>query len=501
MIRRETPGRRHAHVKPASLGSSAFWRLTETVGNELVSFLAFVFLARMLTPHDFGAVALAGSIMVLLQAVLYHGCTDALVQLPSCEPRHARAALAANFRLASALVAAGAAIAWPLALLLERPEFAHLLWALLPSLWLRSLCAPMLAALRRGMDFRSIALRTLLGVLVGGLAALTLGHLGAGAWALVAQQWTSEVVGFAVLAIASPLKPWSGCWNRSALDELLPVALPVTGAQLSNQAARRLDTLAVEWHLGHQAVGIYFLVARLVFAVQMVTQHGLGDVALVVLSRASGRPQVRNALVLQVLRLSALACTVAFGLLALLAGELVPLLFGPSWQEAAAPLAALAALAPAGSMVALVGVALVAAGDARSFQRLSIGLAVVQLAVIMVSAAWGLWAVAVAIGAAQCAALPVALHVLHRSLGVSRRRLLQAIGGPLLLYGGAAMAAISVAAPGGAWSSNWLAAALFVLLMGAGGVWLGRTPWRDVARLVRHDAPPGGRATTSHGLA
>jgi O-antigen/teichoic acid export membrane protein len=401
-----------------SLGGSTLWRLSETAGNEAISFAVFVILARLLTPEDFGSVALAGAVMVLMQAVLYHGSTDSLVQLPQYDALHARAAMAANLRLATAMIGVAGAVAWPMAWLLHRPEFAYILWAMLPSLWLRSLCGPMLAALRRQMDFRSIALRTLLGVGLGGVLAIALARAGAAEWALVAQQWTGEIVGFAVLCMASPVKPWSARWNRPALDELLPVALPVMGAQLSNNAARRLDTLAVEWSLGHHAVGIYFMVYRLVFAVQMLTQHGLGDVSLVVLSRHAHDRSAQNAAILRVLKLALLPCGLAFGCLALLAPVLVPVLFGQAWGQAVQPLSLLAALAPAGALVALVGVGLVAAGQAHTFQRLSIGLAVLQLLAIVASSAFGLSAVALAIGVTQWIGLPVALHVLGRGLGL-----------------------------------------------------------------------------------
>jgi O-antigen/teichoic acid export membrane protein len=483
-----------------SLGGSTIWRLTETAGNEAISFAVFVILARLLAPEDFGSVALAGAIMVLMQAALYHGSTDSLVQLPQYTPAHAHAALAANLRLATLMIVLAAAAAWPLGHLLGRPEFSHILWAMLPSLWLRSLCGPMLAVLRRQMDFRSIALRTLLGVALGGGVAIALARSGAGEWALVAQQWMGEIVGFAVLCMTSPVKPWTARWNRSALNDLLPVALPVIGAQLSNNAARRLDTLALEWHLGHHAVGIYFMVYRLVFAVQMLTQHGLGDVSLVVLSRFAKEPAARNDAVLRVLRLSLLPCGLAFGLLALLAPVLVPLLFGAAWLEAVTPLSALAALAPAGAMVGLAGVALVAAGEAQRYQRLSIGLAVTQLVVIFASAPLGLTAVALAIGLWQCAGLPVALSVIGRALGIAKSQLARALAGLMVLYGVALAAAFGWALMQGGGTWAWVGAAVaFAAVWGGSAVWIVRQDWVALNLAARRStsSPESGEQPTA----
>ncbi len=469
-------------TRPTSLGTSTFWRISETLGNEFVSFGVFVMLARLLAPADFGSVALAGAIMVLMQAVLYHGSTDSLIQLAGCERRHSAAALAANLRLAAAMVLVAAVAAWPIALLLDRPEFAHILWTLLPSLLLRSLCAPMLAALRRQMDFRSIALRTLLGVAAGGLIAMVMAHSGFGAWSLVAQQWIGELVGFAVLTIASPVKPWSARWDRRSLDELLPVALPVMGAQLSNNAARRLDTFAVETQLGHQAVGIYFMAYRLVLAVQMVTQHGLGDVSLVVLSRHAGDAAARNAAVLRLLGLAMLPTGLAFGLLALLAPCLLPLLFGSAWAAAVDPVMVLAALAPAGALVALMGVSLVAAGQAQAFKRLSIGTSLAQLAMIFAAAPWGLVAVSFAIGAAQLLAVPLAAAVLRRSLGITAGELLRSLAPMTLLYAvSLVVGAWSVGSVSAGWPSVVFGSAAFAVLMLGIGLVMARPAWRALS--------------------
>lgn len=477
-----------------TLGASAFWRMSETIGNEVVSFVAFTLLARLLAPDDFGAVALAGAVMVLLQVALYHGSTESLIQLPGYEPRHAHAALAANARLGAALAALGALAAWPMALWLGRPEFAHILWALLPSLLVRSLCSPMLAALRRQMDFRAIAIRTMAGVSVGGVVALLLAHAGAGPWSLVAQQWTSELVGFAVLAFTSPVKPWRAKWDRAALDDLLPVAMPVMGAQLTTTAARRLDTLAIGSHLGDHAVGIYFMVYRLVFAVQMVTQHALGELSLVVLSKVAGpaaAPAQRAPAVLAVLQLALVPIGVAFGLLTLLGPLLVPLLFGEAWREAAQPLVVMAAFAPAGALVGIVGSALVAGGHAHAFKRLSIGVALVQLIAIAVAARWGLLAVAWAVGLAQLAALPVALAQLARLTGIRGADMLRALTPVTLVYG----LALGVAMLGVADTPLLVVAdaAAFVGLMGGLAALVLRRPWRLVAGAVSK-AQPGDAA-------
>ena len=56
------------------------WTLAQTWGGQTLSLIVFVILARLLTPDDFGLVALAGVFVSLAQLVVDQGLGDALVQ-------------------------------------------------------------------------------------------------------------------------------------------------------------------------------------------------------------------------------------------------------------------------------------------------------------------------------------------------------------------------------------------------------------------------------------
>lgn len=480
--------RENQSVTSGRVASSAMWRATETAGTELVAFLVFTTLARLLAPDDFGAVALAGSIMTMLQGLVYHGFTEALIQRPNVGDVHHRAVLAANLAMAAMLVAVGFAVAWPIGFLLGRSEFPVILSALLPSLLLRALSSPMLAALRRDMDFRAIALRTLLGVLVGGLMAIVLAKHGAGYWALVTQQWSVEIVGFVVLAGASPAKPWRLRWHQGSLRELLPVALPVMGAAFLSNAARRLDTFALGIFLPNRLVGIYFMVYRLVFAAQMVTQHGMSDVAMVVLSSMHQDTALYRRGLLRALRLMMFVCACAFGLLAVAGPWLIPLVFGAQWQPATAPLQVLAAFSTGGAVVSIAGTILVASGYAQAFSRLAVGSAFGQLVAVALAARWGLVAVAWAAGVAQCIAIWPALRMLSKHYHLRMRTLFAEIAPIAVLLVASMALAFWLERFGGhgRWFVHPMSSLAFCSLMGLGALLLLRKEKERMSRPPDH---------------
>ncbi|MFO1269530.1 MAG: oligosaccharide flippase family protein [Rubrivivax sp.] len=475
-------------MKAPSLKASAFWRLLEGAGSEILSFAGFIVLARLLVPEDFGAVALAGSVMQLIQVALYNGSLESLIQHPKFEPRHFHAACAANLAFAATLMVIGLALAWPLGWALHRPEFTWILSALLPTALLRAFMSPMLAVLRRQMDFRSIALRTLLAVTVAAVVAVVCAWQGMGEWSLVAQQWTNEVVGIVFLAWRSPLKPTLARGDRQALRELLPVAMPVMGAQLVTNASRKLDNLAIGSQLGDHVVGIYFMANRLVMAAQAVALNGPSELAMVVLSKSNAGGSGRWLMVSSIVRLAVWPSFIVLGTLSLLGPTIVPLLFGPAWLEASRPMAVLAALAPAGAMINGVGVALVARGSAAAYRRLAIAVAALLLGAIVAAAAHGIEAVVLAIGLVQCLSLPYALAQLRRAEALAWPPVLGRLGSLLLLHVAIFVpcALLAVFVP----SLGWAAGLLFVgAAAGAGWVRL-REDWARVSAFLA-DAAAG----------
>lgn len=458
----------------SSFGRSAIWRTLEGVGGEALSFVAFSVLARLLMPEAFGVVALAGSVLLFMQVTLQHGLTEALIQRSEVDASHLRVALTANLLAATVLVLLGAALAWPLGWLLERPDFPFVLCALLPTLFLKALSGPLFAMLRRSMEFRVTTFRALAGIFSGGAVAVVLAFQGAGPWALVGQQWAVEVVGLLCLSFGGTHKPWQLGKSLPALKELLPMALPVMGAQLLNNAARRFDTLALGFFLADRELGIYFMVCRLVFAVQQVTQNGLADVNMAVLSRLSARSEAFRDRVRQLFRVHVFACCVAFGALAVAAPWLVPLLFGPSWDAAGKPLQILVLLSLGGAITSFACTGLLAAGHAKAFGRLSVAAAMLQLFAVILAARYGLVATVLAAGTAQVVAAIPAVALLCRETGVSGRALFRDAVVPLGVLGGAVGAALAVDASGSEWAHLWAACVFAVTLAAAGGLLLRR---------------------------
>ena len=304
------------------------------------------------------------------------------------------------------------------------------------------------------------------------------------------QQWSAELVGFAVLARVAPCKPWRLRWNLPALRELIPVALPVAGASLLSVAARRLDTVVLALFLPNRAVGIYFFVYRLVFAAQMVTQHGMSEVAMVVLSSINKEAERYRIALLRAMRLMSFVCACAFGLLAVAGPWVVPFVFSNTWAPATEPLRVMAALSVGGAVVSVAGVTLVASGYATAYSRLVVGSAFAQLLAVAITARWGLTAVSWGVGIAQCISIIPALRMLSKHYDLPVLRLAQQILPTLLLFTAGVGLALWLGRQGTGWYVQPRAVLGFIGVMGVGALVLLRKERELQARESLASPPP-----------
>ncbi len=457
-------------VDASRVARSAMWRVVETASNEVVSLLTFVVMVRLLTPDMFGIVAVATSVVAILQVPVVNGLAESLIQRAELTDTEVRAAFAGNLLLAVLLVVVAVLIAWPLAMVLGRPEFPTIFLALAPTMLLHGVNLPMHAMLRRRLEFRAIAMRTLASVSISAVVGIGLALRGAGVWSLVAAQWVALIVGFVILAAASEHRPWQMRWNRDALSRLLPVARPVTISNLSSEAVRRLDSVLLALFAGNHEVGLYFMISRIIRSVQLITQHSIGEVGLAVFSRLQGDRQRFNNTLRRAWRVTTFLAMLCFGLTAAVAPWLVPHVFGPEWVDAVRPLQWLALFATGGTLVGLMGHILVAGGAARQASRLAIAVAALQLVAIAIAAPYGLTVLALAVGISQLLVVYPTLRIVDRRFGALSGRLIGDIVPLVLLFCGLAALGLTIDDDGSLLHGSVAAAAFGISMIALGWI-------------------------------
>ena len=160
-------------------------------------------------------------------------------------------------------VALGLPLAWSLGD--ERLTTMSAVLAL--SLPLVGAAGPVQGLLTRDRAYRKLAWRTLIGQGLGTLVGVVSALAGAGAWALVAQQFVISAGGALALLLRCPMRP-RRVVSRKILRELLRIGLPLTASTLVQHGRYRLFALLIGATAGAAALGQVHMAFRLVDAVR-----------------------------------------------------------------------------------------------------------------------------------------------------------------------------------------------------------------------------------------
>lgn len=439
-----------------------------------------VVLARLLTPRDFGLVALGGVLMAYAQFLSDGGLGATLIR-DRHEPDRLDYANALGFQLAAsstlALIVAVVGMQFG-----EVGLLAALMIASLPILAFR---APGAIALERRLDYQPLVVIEVAETVSYYVWAIGTALLGWGVWGLASAIVARAAFGTIVMLKVGPIGPILPRLSPSRVRRLLGFgasyqAVDVIG--LLRDTGVNIITPAVA---GVSALGLWTLVGR-VLQPPLVVFQSLRRVSFPGMARLREQGGNSQALVERGLRLSTLAAGLVLAPLAACAPAMIPAVFGARWSGAAwaVPPACLGLLLASPFSVAASGY-LYAEGDASavlkvmSYSALGWYVAMLPLLPFVGVAALGIGQLAA--GAVEAVLFAVALraHLPHI-------RAMRSIGREL---------AVIIVGAGLAW---WVAytgshslvtmcasAALALCLVVAGSWFVARGNFRDLISITR----------------
>jgi O-antigen/teichoic acid export membrane protein len=325
------------------------WTLADSWGRQMLGLAIFVVLANLLFQADIGLVALAAVFINFAQIFIDQGLSDALVQRRLLERAHIDSAFWLSLGIGAGLTVAGVLLATPIAALLDEPALEPILQVLSLSFLLYALSSVQTAILRRELNFRSLAIRSLLATIGGGVVGIGMAYLGYGPWALVGQALTQAALTAVTLWAVSPWRPGLRFSTRH-FGELFRFSRNVVGSDIVTFFSRNTDNFLVGAVLGTFALGIYAVGFRILEATGALLIGVARRIAFPALSRLQHDAERMKRAFFRLTRLSGLIIIPGYVGMALVAQELVVVFFGQRWADSA-PVAAILFLS--GPVIAL----------------------------------------------------------------------------------------------------------------------------------------------------
>ena len=301
-----------------------------------------VLLTRLLTPADFGVVSAALVVISFSLNFSHLGLGPAVVQRPNLEPRHISTAFVASLGFGLLVAAAVWAAAPAIAQFFRMDQLTPVVRALALIFPVSGLATVPESLLQRELRFRLLANRNVVAYGVGyGVIGLGLALLGAGVWALVAAQ-VSQVVLLTLIIVraAPPLPRARPTW--ASLVELLEYGVGLSVARLGVIAASQGDNFVVGRWLGAVALGYYSRAYQLMSVPTTLLGDVLDKVLFPTMARMQDDPRRLASAYLHGTASVALVTLPAGVLAAVLAPELIAVVFGSRWEGLVPPFQVLA---------------------------------------------------------------------------------------------------------------------------------------------------------------
>lgn len=301
----------------------------------LVQLGSVMILSRILSPADFGMLAMIMAIVGVVDLIRDFGLTGAILQRRDIDESQWQGLLWLSIAVGLALTVLVALLAPVIAWFYGEPRLVMLTIVIAPTLLINGLLAPIQARVQRALRFTSLAAIDAGSLLAGVVLAIVAALLGAGVWALVVQAGVAQLARMIALWAASP--PSFGRPNvpRSVLS-MVRVGGDLLGVQLLNYASKNVDNVLIGNRLGVDTLGQYTRAYSLFLLPIQQLNATLGRVALPVLSRLQNDHDRYRRYIRGGSRVIGYLTIPMYAILAAVSDPLILTMLGEGWEEAAA---------------------------------------------------------------------------------------------------------------------------------------------------------------------
>jgi PST family polysaccharide transporter len=314
--------------------SSGFVTASSQAAKFLLTVGSTMVLARLLTPRDFGLVAMVTTVVGFLRVFKDAGLSIATVHRQRITQAQVSNLFWINLgvSLLGGLLLVGAA--WPIAAFYHNPRVVPIALLLSITFVFNGSTVQHQALLKRQMRFKALAVIEI-GSLFSSIAvAITLAVLGYGYWALVWSMLSTEVAGLLLTWSISRWRPQLPT-RKSGVGPLVSFGAHRTAGDLALALSRGSDNLLIGRFYGAASVGLYSRASALLLRPLEQFLNPINVVFIPALSRLQSQPKRYRSTFLRLYEAIALASFFFTGLCLALAHPITLVLLGRKWEQAA----------------------------------------------------------------------------------------------------------------------------------------------------------------------
>lgn len=412
--------------------SSTLWTMVRIFLDQVFSFLVFVVVARILGPADVGLFALGMIVVEFGRIFSTSGFGDAVTKASADEEEEvARAAFWGNMGLSILCAILIALAAAPAAQLMHSPRLAPIIIALAGTVPISAGYAIHQARQLKRFGHKSLAIRSLVAGVIGGAVAIASAFAGAGIWSLVIQRIVTEVIAFVTIWMSFRWLP-GFAFSGERLRSILSFSTQMSASKLGNLVVTRFQDMVIGAYVSPSGVGIYRVAKRTIDMMMTGVLTSFSTVSLSLFAAVRDDEAKMRAAVLRTIAVSATVAFPVFAGMAVIAPDLVPLIYGPKWEASVVLLQLLTPLAVPALFSLLSMSILTIYGRGAVVSYLTLAQLVLTILLSLVSAPYGVEAVILAYLGRLYLVMPFQIWLVARYVDCSMATLVRSMARPLL---------------------------------------------------------------------
>jgi PST family polysaccharide transporter len=359
-----------------------------------------VLLARLLSPKDYGIMAMVLAVTNFAGLFRDFGLSSAVIQTKSLTSAQQSNLFWLNVALGALLTVLVAAASPLVVWFYGRPELLWVTFALSFSFLIGSVGSQHGAMLVRNMQFGRQGTCSIAGALCSLAVSIVLALHGWSYWSLVWGNLAGAAATTLLLFVLSPFRP-SWPQKDAPVRDMLKFGADVTAFNIVNYFHRNLDNILIGKFAGAAALGYYSRAYTLLMLPINAARSPINAVGFPALSRLANQPKEFREFCRRITWVIAIISMPLAAFLAVQADRIIPLALGPSWDESIPLFIVLSVVAFIQPPCSIRGQVMLSLGQSRRQLRWGVGGALFRSCAFAFGIQWGALGVAISYAAAE----------------------------------------------------------------------------------------------------
>ncbi|GGC30084.1 lipopolysaccharide biosynthesis protein [Parapedobacter defluvii] len=365
----------------------------KTIVAQLLSFamtmLSTMVISRLVSPDSFGLVAMVTVFTGFVVIFKDLGFSAAVVQKERISQKQVSTLFWINIFISLAISLLISGISPLLVIFYKEPRLLHITWAFAFSLFITGFGLQHNALMKRQMKFGRLSTVQIISTGISITVGITMAWFGFDYWAIVSITVSFSISNTLLLWILCDWRP-NFVMNLSKINEFMRFGMGITGFDLVNYFSRNADKAIIGRFIGATVLGLYDRSYQLLMLPITQLRVPLNSVAMPALSSLQKDSEKYRLFYQRYIFILAFFSMPLVVYLAVFAKEVILIILGPQWVEAAPIFQLLAIAAFIQPVAGTTGVVMITMGQTKRYFIWGTLSAVCTVLGYIIGARWGL---------------------------------------------------------------------------------------------------------------